>query len=594
MSENDVDSSTNEIAELVDAMRAQAAAKNKSSLLKPSEPGKENNTKSNEEFDLEEAVSALIPTQKSNNQQSQVESKSSIGQLHSYLSNEDNLQKIVFYSKIFLVLVILVLLIYFIFFYKPEDTFVINLPIPYVYFQPYLQSLETFSHLDCHNEVLIVSGPRGIGKSRGISTFIDNNMNVEGHSNRLVINFDCDRLTKYSTDDDIVDFFRNSILQGIRSLDSYVSSAYRSSPFISDKYYITEQVSAISRAFRKSMPYSHRRINRHIRDPFLRSIGKDLSNIISQLKDEPSFCINLLVQCIQILSPSLRPIIVINSPEKLYYLGQHISDKSFDIKTNNSNVNGTSNSEKDYTHKGSAFATEIFDTMVKSFKRISHDTVHYGVIVEVSDMIWLSNIAIKYRSDIGIMNVIRTITVDEFDVADAKRQLTLRGMFKPQQVQSLYEEFGGYGPHFAQVHELMQRGLQFHDAIESTKQSVFSNFVRTMYNLGLLYPPSSNSTQNSNSSTFDSNSLMNDQEMKECYDFLNRMIKDYEVTFKKKQEVSANLRRFIEAMVKDGIFYIKNNRHLKFTNLAEMRSAQIFMQKITQYSNANILNRNQN
>lgn len=573
-STNDVDSSTNEIEELVDAMKQQAAAKNKTSLLAPQIHVDENKTKSKEEFDLEEAVSALIPDKKQNTQQLQVKEKK---------RSTSNSYNFVFYRKIFYILIILIALIYFIFFYRREDSFVINLPIPYVYFKPYLQSLETFAHLDCHNEVLIITGPRGIGKSRGIQTFVDNNINIEGHSNRLVINFDCERLTEYSTDDDIVDFFKNSILDGFRNLDSYVSSTYRSSPFTNDKYFITEQVSAISKAFRKKNYFYHRRvINRPIRDPFLRSIGKDLSTIISQLKDEPSFCINLLIQCIQILSPSLRPIIIINSPEKLYYLGWHSSTKSINAMHD---IN-TTIPENETSIKGSVFAREIFNTIVKSFKRISHDTIHYGIIIEVSDMVWLSRMSRKYKGDIGIMNVIRTVVVDEFDVNDAKNQLTLRGMFKPQQVHTLYEQFGGYGPHFAQVHELMQQGLQFQDALSSTQRFILNNFLRTMNNLGLLNPPSdlNNNTQVSNFSAFDSNSLMNNQEMKECYDFLNRMIKNYEITFKKKDEVSPNLRRFIVAMIRDGIFSLRNDRHLKFTNLAEMRSAQIFMQKILHYS----------
>ena len=160
-STNDIDSSTNEIAELVDAMKEQAAAKNKTSLLAPQDHEKKTVTKSNEEFDLEEAVTALIPGQGQNTKQSQIETKKS--------NNSNNL---IFNLKIICILFIAIALIYFIFFYRRDDTFVINLPIPYVYYQPYLQSLETFAHLDCHNEFLIVTGPKGIGKSRGISTLI--------------------------------------------------------------------------------------------------------------------------------------------------------------------------------------------------------------------------------------------------------------------------------------------------------------------------------------------------------------------------------------------------------------------------------------
>ena len=35
-------------------------------------------------------------------------------------------------------------------------------------------------------------------------------------------------------------------------------------------------------------------------------------------------------------------------------------------------------------------------------------------------------------------------------------------------------------------------------------------------------------------------------------------------------------------MIKDGVFSLRNDRCLKFNNLAEMKSAKIFMQKIKQ------------
>lgn len=458
------------------------------------------------------------------------------------------------YLKLFL-LISAILLIYFIFFYQKEDLFVINLPLPYVYFNPFLRALQTFSQLDCHNEVLLVLGSKGIGKSRGITTFLDTNINSEGHSNRLVIQFDCDRLTQLTTDDDIIEFFQYSVFDGIRNLDASISqSSFLYSSFHGYKKSIAEQVSAISNVF-KSHQSNRLRKRLPIHDEYLRSIGNSLEMIISHMKNQPSFSLNLFLQCIDIISPTFRPIIIINSPEKFYSLTNrsHFSqlDSFLNLDYQNSLID----------LPDSLLAKELFDTFVLSLRQISHDTSHTGIIIEISDMLWLHKIADKYRSDIALQNVLRRIYVDEFDLNDAKSQLTIRGMFKPAQVQKLYDLFGGYGPHFAQVHELMQQGISYQDAVVETQQMIYKDFMKTIINQNIT---ENNETLNTNVDT-------------DKIEFLNRMVKDRYYSLSQINDLSPNVRYFIETLIKNGILSIQSNNQLRFTNFAEFTSAQYFL-----------------
>ena len=382
------------------------AQKSPPKLQKPQNSAAQNS--SDDEFNLENAVSAIMPDSiESHKQQQKQKEETFQAKMNLFLKKNGST-----IAKFGIALIVIAVLIYI--FYPREDAIVIDLPIPYVYYNPFKEALNMFSHLDCHNEVLLVRGKRGIGKSRGLSTFADN-LRAD---NRFVINFDFDRLHKYSNNNDIVDLIRNSVIQGLRDLDG---KTYRS---INIKYSLAA-IDGISEVFKTNKT----RMIRPIYDQYLRQVAYDLMVIIAQIPKGANFGLNLFFECIQIISPSLRPIIIINSPEKLYR-----------INTN--------------------FSNEVYHTIIKSFQKLSHDTINYGIIVEVSDEEWLQTQLSEFRS-----SIYRWINVREFDIDSAKQQLTGRGMFKTSQITDLYKEFGGYGPDYAHAHELMRSGFSFDEAI---------------------------------------------------------------------------------------------------------------------------------
>lgn len=162
-------------------------------------------------------------------------------------------------------------------------------PIPYVWNPTFLKTLNTYLNLPEHFEVLIVTGPKGLGKTRGLFLKIDEliaNMN-------LVFNFDFLRLSQTATSDDLIHYMQNVIENSLLPFDGRISTKYALSPII-----------ALASVTSPIQNYTT-----GIKDIQLKRIANALKTIAFQYSMNPKLALHTLFEAIQLLSP----VVVINN-----------------------------------------------------------------------------------------------------------------------------------------------------------------------------------------------------------------------------------------------------------------------------------------
>ena len=295
-----------------------------------------------------------------------------------------------------------------------EERLVIDNPVPYIFDRRFENSLTVFQKLEKHNEVLLVHGPRNIGKSRGLVTFGKQLIDDD----RLFVHMDCTKLRSGATDAEILSFLRNSFMTGFRRLDGHDLRSGDSK----------SALAAIS-ALVTVLGMNETKTTRHaIHNPFLREAADLISVILTKIQANPHLSLSILFDVLDRLGPSLRPVVVLSSPELL----------------------------------GDGLGAVINAELVDVFRKLSSDTRNTGFIIEISDETVLPDVEKLFPG----VNV-RLVQVGEFDQEAARQKLNVNGMFKPHEQARLFEVFGGHGRYFCLVHEAMRRSKSFDDALES-------------------------------------------------------------------------------------------------------------------------------
>ena len=309
-----------------------------------------------------------------------------------------------------------------------EERIVIDNPVPYVFDRKFENSLAVFQKLEKHNELLIVHGARGIGKSRGIVTFGQQLVDDD----RLFVHFDCTKLRSGASDAEVLSFVRNALMTGFRRLDGHDLRS-------GDK----DALASIS-ALVSVLGMNETRTTRHpIHNGFLREAADLISVILTKIPENPHLAISILFDVIDRLGVSLRPVVALSSPERL----------------------------------GSGIGGVINEELVDVFRKLSSDAKSTGFIIEISDEIMLLDLVERFT---GVVDF-RLIRVDEFDQEAARPKLSVNGMFKPHEQARLFEVFGGHGRYFCLVHEAMRRSKSFDDALEAVVAATGKSLNMTLF-----------------------------------------------------------------------------------------------------------------
>ena len=106
------------------------------------------------------------------------------------------------------------------------------LPIPYVFNVKFRKALQKFASLPSHNQVMVVSGAKGVGKTRGLLEFVDM-LNETGY---LPIEIDFSRIARDATHEDVEFVLMSAVLRAFERYDRNgrvnVSELRRTAPFL--------------------------------------------------------------------------------------------------------------------------------------------------------------------------------------------------------------------------------------------------------------------------------------------------------------------------------------------------------------------------
>ncbi|OHS94622.1 hypothetical protein TRFO_10997 [Tritrichomonas foetus] len=91
------------------------------------------------------------------------------------------------------------------------------LPIPYIFNRQFMKTVLRYASLPSHNQVLVISGPQGIGKTRGLSELT---MKLNNSGN-LPLLLDFKQVTQYSSHNDIKEFLLNAVYNAFQLIDNY-------------------------------------------------------------------------------------------------------------------------------------------------------------------------------------------------------------------------------------------------------------------------------------------------------------------------------------------------------------------------------------
>ena len=111
------------------------------------------------------------------------------------------------------------LLIWYLFPRETKREIIVSEPMPYIWNQNFKKELNTFVSQPDHKEVLVVYGPSGFGKTRGLKVFEDNLK----ANDFLVFDFDFKLLSIYATVDDFVSYLRSVIIESLKSIDGRIN-----------------------------------------------------------------------------------------------------------------------------------------------------------------------------------------------------------------------------------------------------------------------------------------------------------------------------------------------------------------------------------
>lgn len=120
---------------------------------------------------------------------------------------------------LFSILTILLLLYIFLPRRPPRSPY---LPIPFIVNYRYKKIILKYSSLPSHNQILVVTGPQGIGKTRGLTEISNSILNQT--KTVLPINFDFMQINNFSTPKDIKTFLMSSVFNSFSTFDRQINT----------------------------------------------------------------------------------------------------------------------------------------------------------------------------------------------------------------------------------------------------------------------------------------------------------------------------------------------------------------------------------
>lgn len=283
----------------------------------------------------------------------------------------------------------------------------IDLPIPYIFNTDFYNFLNSFVEQPIHKEILLIHGPSGIGKTRGLNQFIDKLI----EQNRLVFHFDFKTFSQYTSLDDFIHYLKASIINSFIRFQGHQSNDADSkliASFIESHATIDGPLISIIQQFK---------------DSNYQKMLTSLITIIERIRQNPKNSMMAFFSCLEELS-IYKPVLILNNINNL----------------------GNSNCEQ-IRHFKKAF-WKVSELYADDFQTLP-------IIVEISNETSLIDEAIPKSFD-----KLRTYRVDEFSDSEA-RTILVKGKIFPKKVyQLISEKVGCHGESFATVYDMIKEGVE--------------------------------------------------------------------------------------------------------------------------------------
>lgn len=300
------------------------------------------------------------------------------------------------------------LLIWYLFPRETKREIIVSEPMPYIWNQNFKKELNTFVSQPDHKEVLVVYGPSGFGKTRGLKVFEDNLK----ANDFLVFDFDFKLLSIYATVDDFVSYLRSVIIESLKSIDGRINKNQDTLKAIQ----LVEALTSIAQPIKEVKPI--------YKDILTQRLIQGFISITESFKTHPEISLHALFEAFDALRP-LSPVVVIH------------------------NINHLLQNENNIISDSVAYFWRICDGFSSEYRSLP-------IIVEISDQVPLLQ---HYTKD-----TIQMLYVNDFDIEQAKKVLINQNIFTQNDFQFALEKFGGHGKCFAKFYDKLKEGSNANSA----------------------------------------------------------------------------------------------------------------------------------
>jgi DNA polymerase III delta prime subunit len=316
------------------------------------------------------------------------------------------------------------------FFLKPSRLIeLFDRPIPYIFDVQFYKDLRKYTDEEEHEQALLVYGPHGIGKTRGLLEFAKE-IQKEG---RLVIDLDLYSVSQHATNADIIEFMCQAI---IKSFHALVGTPYKQSLLKQALAKVSTSASYIA-----VDQIGNKHVIGFIKDQLLQRACAYIVGAVESVDKKPSVKATALFDAIESLKESLRPVIIVHEPWRLL---QTEGCKEYCVET-----------------------SKFFEMLFNGYGNGAFAT---GLIFDVANQ---TKIPLFKKAQY------RFIRPHEFDPDVAQYEFVDKEkIFTPPQFKSLFNLFGGCGIFFAQAHELLANGYPFNEVVNILKDDLKSNIIR--------------------------------------------------------------------------------------------------------------------
>ena len=307
--------------------------------------------------------------------------------------------------------------------------------LPYIFDVSYHKDLTKYCDEEEHEKILVVYGPKGIGKTAGLKEFGKELKEV----GRLPISIDLTQISEHSSEKEYISFISKAIVDGFNGINETAVKKSLIKPLVSKEstpsFYIKDNGGKYHLV--------------HVKDPIIKKALHFLIKSVKVPSTQKGKETTTLLDALEILKEGLRPILMIHEPYRWLKSEGCTNFCADNIPMIRKILFGSDNNNGATVKYSTGIILDIGDQMkLKLFKDNNHQFVR----------------PFEFDPDIAI---------DEF--------VTKHDFFTSCQFKTLFNVFGGVGYYYADSKRLIEGGFPFNEVlrleINSLKRQIMDEMI---------------------------------------------------------------------------------------------------------------------